>query len=456
MQQTIQVDTRFLGQAIAQEMESIRPEIWDAWVKLREKTCVGAEWTGWVNFPEKHGFAILEQVKKERLAERLPYDCVVVVGIGGSYAGTKAMMDALSHSYSAFLPGRDPKVPIFYAGHQMSELQLMELVDVLEQRDPLVVAISKSGTTTEPAVAFRVIRKNLERKYGQQAAQRIIAITDPAGGALRRFATEQKYQTFSVPNDVGGRFSVLTAVGIVPLALAGYPVADMLHGAQDLYNEISAKTTPDHAVITYAAARLAAYQSGKKIEALAYAQPKLMGLIEWWKQLFGESEGKQHKGLFPVGLAYTTDLHSMGQYMQDGERHLLETFLSFENPTISLGDTIERRLRIPSGSNIDELGYLEQRFVEDINRAAMLGTKLAHFDGGVPCLEIKCNRLDAYTMGALFAFFQVACGIGAAVLGVNPYDQPGVESYKKNLFGLLGKPGFESLGQELKKRLTQT
>lgn len=459
----VTLDTRFFPEPLKVAAESLMPQAVAGLESLKDKTCLGAEFTGWFDWPRTRGQTLAKDIKAHLAKLDVYFDTVLVVGIGGSYLGCRAVVDALSHPFAPLMtkgrgsgPSRRPLV--LYAGHNVSESGLVELLDLLEERQPIVNVISKSGTTTEPAVAFRVVRAHMEKRFGKaEAARRIIATTDKSKGALRRLADDAGYKTFEVPDDIGGRFSVLTAVGLVPLALAGFDITRLLAGADDVFQSLQGDAAAKHPALQYAACRKAAYDAGKRIELLAYAEPKLGNVVEWWKQLFGESEGKGGKGLFPAGIAYTTDLHSLGQYVQDGERNLLETFLTIDDVAsheAGGASAVERRLRVPGAeSNVDELGYLEGRFVGEINRAAMLGTKVAHFDGGVPCLSLSLPRLDEHALGALFAFYETACAVGASLLQVNAFDQPGVEAYKKNLFGLLGKPGFESLGSELRRRL---
>jgi glucose-6-phosphate isomerase len=425
---------------------------------LRDKRCQGSEWTGWFDWPRQRGSDVKRAVKDLAQGLDVYHDLVLVIGIGGSYLGTRAVSDALSHTHAALLDGTAKatrRPPIVYAGHHLSEAGLIETLDLLEEKQPIVNVVSKSGTTTEPALAFRVVRDYLERRYGKaEAARRIIATTDKKKGALRQLAGEAGYKTFEVPDDVGGRFSVLTAVGLVPLALGGFDVEALLGGADAFFGEVRSSTPADHPVLRYAASRHAAFLAGKRIELLAVSEPKLGAVVEWWKQLFGESEGKGGKGLFPAGLTYSTDLHSLGQYVQDGVRNLMETFLVVGEAKSRDHVGVERRLRVPAATgNTDELGYLEQRFVDEVNQAAVVGTALAHADGGVPCQELRLARLDEHHLGTFFAFCETACAVSAGLLGVNAFDQPGVEAYKKNLFGLLGKPGFEQLGAEMRKRL---
>lgn len=455
----IQFDDRFFGDQLLARADRFKGQANEALVKLRNKTCRGAEWTGWFDFPARTGFTLAHQIKRLTADIDVHFDLVVVIGIGGSYLGTRAIAEALGHEYQAYLPKQNTSglVPIVYAGHHLSEAGLLELLDLLEKRQPMVNVISKTGTTTEPSIAFRVIRGYLERRYGaREAARRIIATTDKDHGALRRLAGEKNYRTFEVPSDIGGRFSVLSAVGLVPLALGGFGIERLLEGADEVFAGLRDEqpNALQDAVVRYAACRHAAHEAGKTAEVLNFSEPKLRSFIEWWKQLFGESEGKEGKGLLPVGFASTTDLHSLGQYVQDGVRNLMETFLVFDQGggRDSLG--AERRLRLPHVTeNTDELGYLENRLISDVNTAASQGTKVAHFEGGVPCLELRTGVLNEHTLGALIAFFESTCAVSGALLGVNPFDQPGVEAYKKNLFGLLGKPGFEQLGAELRRRL---
>jgi len=457
----IRLDDRFFGDELASAAQKILPTAESALQDLIARRCKGAEWTGWFDFPQQRGPDLVRNVRKLQNDLEVHYDLVVVVGIGGSYLGTRAVSEALSHEYAALLP-RLPgakRTPIVYAGHHLAESGILELLDLLETRQPLINVISKTGTTTEPSVAFRVLRGYMERRFGKkEASRRIIATTDPAKGALRHLANESGYATFEVPADVGGRFSVLTAVGMVPLALAGLAIEDILDGADAVFKDLRATSTGGGAygqeVTRYAACRMAAWNNGKVTEVLNYSDPKMRSFIEWWKQLYGESEGKEGKGLMPVGFASTTDLHSIGQYLQEGVRNLFETFLVFGRERSVDAFGAERRLRLPhTQNNADELGYLENRFIGDLNQAASQGTKIAHFEGGVPCLEMRVPTLDERHLGALIAFFETSCAVSGSMLGVNPFDQPGVEAYKKNLFGLLGKPGFEQLGADLRRRL---
>ena len=456
----IRFEDQFLGEPLRSAASKRLADAHSLLQDLRNKTCHGAEWTGWYDWPRTKGFTLNQEVAAYINSLDVYYDLVLVIGIGGSYLGCRAVADALTHSHQGQLSGiaagsgLSPYRNIVYAGHNISEEALIEVLDLLGEREPVVNVISKSGTTTEPGVAFRVVRDYLEHRYGKdEASQRIIATTDGEKGALRTLANEKGYKSFVVPGDVGGRYSVLTSVGLVPLALAGYDTSQLLAGADSLFKELEEGETLNHPVLRYAATRHEAFTAGKRIELLAYNQPKLTQFVEWWKQLFGESEGKNHVGLFPGGLAYTTDLHSLGQYVQDGPRNILETFLHCKGGR-SRRSGVERRLRVPAvPSDLDGLKYLEGTLVEDINEAAMKATKVAHYDGGIPCVELYMDEICEQSIGALLAFFQTSCAVSALLLGLNPFDQPGVEAYKRNLFGLLGKPGFESIGDALRKRL---
>ena len=401
---------------------------------LEEETGAGNDFLGWQHLPSVIG--------KEQLDDCLSVvncwvekqiDLVVVIGIGGSYLGAKAAIEALSHSFANHLSSHGPKV--VFAGENLSEDYTAELIDLVQLRNAACVVISKSGTTTEPAVAFRLVKNLLEETYGkEEARERIVAITDKARGALKSLSNQEGYKTFVIEDNIGGRFSVLTPVGLVPIALAGFDIEAMVHGAQEAELVLSERSAANPAV-QYAAMRNLLYDGGRKIELFASFNPKLQYLGAWFKQLFGESEGKDGKGIFPASVIFTTDLHSMGQYIQDGLRILFETVVTVENA--------QRSVTIPSdGQNLDGLNYLAGKHVEHCNRMAQLGTKMAHIDGGVPNLDIRIDKLDEYHLGQLFYFFEKVCGISAYVLGVNPFNQPGVEAYKKNMFKLLEKPGY--------------
>ena len=414
---------------------------------LENENGAGNDFLGWKHLPSQTPDSLVsdcEAIRDEWTAKGV--DLVVVIGIGGSYLGAKCAIEALSHSFARQLASAGNSMEVVFAGHNLSEEYLSELMDLAAERNIAAVVISKSGTTTEPAVAFRQIRNYMEEKYGKaEAAERIVAVTDARKGALKSLATQEGYKTFVIEDNVGGRFSVLTPVGILPIVLAGFDMRMMLKGAAEM-EETSSKRSASNPAIQYAAMRNLLYDQGKKVEILVSYNPKLQYLGEWWKQLFGESEGKDGKGIFPASVNFTTDLHSMGQYIQDGERMLMETVVSVESSNRSM--TI-----VNDPQNLDGLNFLSGRQVEHCNAMAELGTKLAHIDGGVPQLSVTIERINEYNLGALFYFFEKACGISAYILGVNPFNQPGVEAYKKNMFALLGKPGYEAQAEELRKRL---
>ncbi|MBO4263226.1 MAG: glucose-6-phosphate isomerase, partial [Bacteroidales bacterium] len=385
--------------------------------------------------------AACEAVRDEWKAAGM--DLVVVIGIGGSYLGARCAIEALRHAF--IRPEGAPE--IVFAGNNLSEEYLAELTDLLPQRNAACIVISKSGTTTEPAVAFRIVKALLEKQYGrQEAARRIVAVTDASKGALKTLATREGYRTFVVPDNVGGRFSVLSPVGLLPICVAGYDIRALLAGAGSEAEALAVRSVENPAV-QYAAMRGLLYgRLGKKVEILVSYNPKLTFFGEWWKQLFGESEGKDGKGIYPASANFTADLHSLGQFIQEGDRCLFETVLKLEKAgrSVIIGEDAD---------NLDQLNYLAGQHVEHCNAMAALGTQLAHLDGGVPQLEVCCTQLDARTLGALFFFFEFACGISAYLLGVNPFNQPGVEAYKKNMFALLRKPGYERQTEEIRKRL---
>ena len=401
---------------------------------LEDETGAGNDFLGWQHLPSAIGKEQLDDCLGvvDRWIEK-EVDLVVVIGIGGSYLGAKAAIEALSHSFSSLLGLQGPKV--VFAGENLSEDYTAELLDLLQTRNAACVVISKSGTTTEPAVAFRLVKQHLEDTYGkEEACSRIVAITDKVRGALKSLANQEGYKTFVIEDNIGGRFSVLTPVGLVPIALAGFDIEAMVRGAKDAEKALADRSA-DNPAVRYAAMRNLLYAQGKKVELFASFHPKMQYLGEWLKQLFGESEGKDGKGIFPASVIFTTDLHSMGQYIQDGERMLFETVITVENA--------QREVTIPADpQDLDGLNYLAGKRVEHCNRMAQLGTRMAHIDGGVPNIDIRIEQLDEYHLGQLFYFFEKVCGISAYVLGVNPFNQPGVEAYKKNMFKLLEKPGY--------------
>lgn len=406
----------------------------------------GGDFLGWRRLPSRISetqLAGFERIRENWQAKGV--DLVTVIGIGGSYLGARCAVEALSHGFAAQLKDRNGVPDLIFAGNSLSEEYLAELLDVLSEHNVACVVISKSGTTTEPAVAFRIVKQFIEEKY-KDARDRIVAITDASRGALKTLADRQGYRTFTVPDDVGGRFSVLSPVGLLPIALAGIDVRALLSGAREMETALSARSG-DNPAIRYAAVRNLLYAGyGKSVEVLVSYHPKLAYFGEWWKQLFGESEGKDGKGLFPASAQFTTDLHSLGQFIQDGSRILFETVLNVENSNRSV-------IIGKDEHNLDGLDYLAGRHVEYCNEMARLGTRLAHIDGGVPQVVLSIDRLNARTLGALFYFFEFSCGISAYLLGVNPFNQPGVEAYKKNMFALLEKPGYEEAGAALRARL---
>lgn len=414
---------------------------------LEKKTGKGNDFLGWVNLPSSINDAELQDIEKTSALIGKQIDAVVVIGIGGSYLGTRAVSETLSHTFLQLKKERKHPI-ILYAGHNIGEDYLNELVEILDHMKYAIVVISKSGTTTEPAIAFRILKNHLEKKVGRTAAKDlIVAVTDSNRGALRVTATQEGYKTYVIPDDVGGRYSVLTPVGLVPLAIAGFDIRALVKGARDMEKTTSSSTPfEQNPACLYAAARTMLYRSGKKIEILANFENKLHFLAEWWKQLYGESEGKEGKGIFPASVDFSADLHSMGQYIQEGERLLLET-------VISVSET-KTRLIIPKDKeDLDGLNYIAGKQVDAVNKMAELGTMLAHVDGGVPNIRIELPKLNEYYLGQLMYFFEKACGISGYLLGVNPFDQPGVEAYKKNMFALLEKRGYEEETKKIKGRI---
>ena len=445
----LQLDfTKAFGPDAEQCLEAIRPEAEKSLRTLYEGTGAGNDFLGWLHLPSSITDAHLTDI--EQTAERLrACQAVVVIGIGGSYLGARAVIEALTDSFDALRTGADRTHPvILYAGNQIGEDYLSELCDLLRGRDFGIINISKSGTTTEPAIAFRILRSLLEENVGAAAAkERIVAVTDRARGALRTLADREGYKTYVIPDDVGGRYSVLTPVGLLPIAVAGIDIRALVRGAVEMERAVGPDVPFDrNPALRYAAARQTLYRSGKKIEILANFHPKLHYVGEWWKQLYGESEGKDHKGLFPAAVDLTTDLHSMGQWIQQGERTIFETVVSIDAP--------ERTLSVPTDAdNLDGLNYLAGRRVDEINKMAELGTRLAHASGGVPNIRVSIPRLTADHLGGLLYFFEAACGISGYLSGVNPFDQPGVEAYKTNMFALLDKPGFEAESRAIRAQL---
>jgi len=415
---------------------------------LINKRGAGADFLGWLDLPVNYDKEEFERIKKAAKKIQSDSEVLVVIGIGGSYLGAKACIEALSHSFYALLDKTKRPYPhIVFCGNSISEKYLHDLEEALEGKDFSINIISKSGTTTEPAVAFRVLKKALIKKYGkEEARKRIYATTDRAKGALKKLTDEEGYESFVVPDDVGGRFSVLTAVGLLPIAVAGIDIDKLMEGAAAARKSALEKPYKENPALLYAALRNIIHRKGKAVEILANYEPSLHYISEWWKQLYGESEGKDNKGIYPASVDLTTDLHSMGQFIQEGSRILYETVISIEKPLVNM-------LLEEEEKDTDGMNYLAGKSIDFVNKSAMNGTILAHTDGGVPNLSIVLPELNEEYLGELFYFFEFACGVSGYILAVNPFNQPGVESYKKNMFALLGKPGFEKEREELIKRL---
>ena len=424
-------------------VESFEPKVAEAQQALEAGTCPGNDFLGWLHLPSSITPAFLDELQACADSLRANCDAIVVAGIGGSYLGARAVIEALSSCF-----GKAAGAEILFAGNNIGEDYLFELTEYLKNKKFGVINISKSGTTTETALTFRLLKKQCEAQRGKdEAKQVIVAITDAKKGAARVCADKEGYKSFIIPDNVGGRFSVLTPVGLLPIACAGFSIKDLVAGAQDM-EKACAPSVPfaENPAAQYAAVRNGLYQSGKKIEIMVNFQPKLHFFSEWWKQLYGESEGKDGKGIFPASVDFTTDLHSMGQWIQEGERTIFETVISIEEP--------EKKLLFPADEeNLDGLNFLAGKRVDEVNKMAELGTQLAHVDGGVPNMRISVPRLNEYYIGQLIYFFEIACGISGNVLGVNPFNQPGVEAYKKNMFALLDKPGYEAESAAIKARL---
>ncbi len=414
---------------------------------LYNKAGKGNDFLGWVNLPSLTTHEHLTDIETTaKILNEKKIKILVVIGIGGSYLGAKAIIDALSNNFAHLKESNAPHV--IFAGQNISEDYLSELRELLTNTEYAIIVISKSGTTTEPAIAFRLLKQDIEAKYGKnEARSRIIAITDKQRGALRQLADNEGYKTYVIPDDVGGRYSVLTPVGLVAIACAGFDIRSLIKGAADM-EKLSSPDVPfsKNIAAQYSVIRNILYKQGKIIEILANYNPKLHYIAEWWKQLYGESEGKEGKGIFPASVDFTADLHSMGQYIQEGERKLFETIISVEKTNF--------KLTIPTdNANLDGLNFLSGKRLDQVNKMAELGTKIAHIDGGVPNIQLTIPEITEYYLGQLIYFFEIACGISGYLLGVNPFDQPGVEAYKKNMFALLEKPGFEEETKAIKKRL---
>ncbi len=436
-------------QFISQEsIEAIKDAAIEAKDKLLNKSGEGNDFLGWIDLPVNYDKCEFDRIKKAADKINNDSDVFLVIGIGGSYLGARAAIEFLRHSFYNSAPRELRKSPeIYFVGNNMSSCYMSHLIELIGDRDFSINVISKSGTTTEPAIAFRIFKKLIESKYGkEEAAKRIYATTDRERGALKTMADREGYETFVVPDDIGGRYSVLTAVGLLPIAVSGADIDELMRGAQCMRTRCIENDFYDNDAVMYAAARNILYNNGKSIEVLANYEPTLNYVSEWWKQLYGESEGKEHKGLFPASVAYTTDLHSMGQFIQDGTRIMFETVLMANYSECSI--TIDA-----DEEDMDGLNYIAGKTLEYVNMNAMKGSQLAHIDGGVPNLVINIPERNEYSLGQLFYFFEFACGVSGYILGVNPFNQPGVEDYKRNMFTLLGKPGYADKRDELLARL---
>ena len=447
MAKTVSFDFKNVaGMASAEDIAAIKEEVVAAKSTLVNKTGEGNDFLGWIDLPVDYDKEEFARIKKAAEKIQNDSDVLLVIGIGGSYLGARAAIEFLSHSFYNVLDKSVRKTPeIYFCGNSISSTYLKHLMDVVGDRDFSINMISKSGTTTEPAIAFRVFKEKLEAKYGKKgAAERIYATTDKAKGSLKHLSDEEGYETFVVPDDVGGRFSVLTPVGLLPIAIAGFDIKELVQGAIEMRK--ACIDDEKSIALEYAVARTALYRKGYAVELLANFNPKLHYITEWWKQLYGESEGKANKGIFPAGVDFTTDLHSMGQYIQQGVRMLMETVISVGKP--------HYQVQIPSdAANLDKLNFLAGKRVDEVNKMAELGTQIAHVDGGVPNMKVCMPALTAQYIGQLFYFFELACGISGSMLGVNPFDQPGVEAYKNNMFALLDKPGYEEASKAIKAKI---
>ena len=428
-------------------VEAFEPKVKAAQEALENGTCPGNDFLGWLHLPSSITPAFIDELQACANTLRVNCEAIVVAGIGGSYLGARAVIEALGNSF-AWLVNDKNNPTILFAGNNIGEDYLFELTEYLKGKKFGVINISKSGTTTETALTFRLLKKQCESQRGKEEAKKVIvAVTDAKKGAARTCADKEGYKSFIIPDNVGGRFSVLTPVGLLPIACAGFSIKELVAGAQEM-EKVCGKDVPfaENPAAQYAALRNGLYQNGKKIEIMVNFQPKLHYFSEWWKQLYGESEGKDLKGIFPASVDFTTDLHSMGQWIQEGERTIYETVISIEEP--------EKKLLFPSDEeNLDGLNFLAGKRVDEVNKMAELGTQLAHVDGGVPNIRISVPRLSEYYLGQLIYCFEIACGISGNILGVNPFNQPGVEAYKKNMFALLDKPGYEDESKAIKERL---
>ena len=428
------------------KVESFAADVMAAQQALEDGTCAGNDFLGWLHLPSSITPEFIADINATAKTLQENCDAIVVAGIGGSYLGAKAVIAALDDNFTWLKPSKAPR--ILFAGNNISEDYLSELIEYLNGVRFGVINISKSGTTTETAITFRLLKKLCEDKRGKDEARKVIvAVTDAVKGAARTCADKEGYKTFVIPDNVGGRFSVLTPVGLLPIACAGYDIAALVRGAQDMERQCDISVPfAENPCAVYAATRNALYAEGKKIEILVNYQPKLHFVSEWWKQLYGESEGKDGKAIFPASVDFSTDLHSMGQWIQDGERTIFETVISIDKPNSSL--------TVPADDeNLDGLNFMAGKHIDEVNHKAELGTQLAHIDGGVPNVRISIPKLDEYNLGQLIYFFEKGCGVSGLLLKVNPFNQPGVEAYKKNMFALLGKPGYEAESKAIQSRL---
>lgn len=445
---TLKIDISSLSPIIEKtNILSLHDECSKAYKSVIDKSGKGNDFLGWVDIPVNTDNEILTEINAVAGRFKNMAEVVVVVGIGGSYLGAKAVIEALNDSFSIFDKKRENPV-VIYAGQNISSDYMSSLIELLNNKDYGLVVISKSGTTTEPAIAFRILKKHIENKYGKDnARKRIIAVTDREKGALKKVADNECYQQFVIPDDVGGRFSVLTPVGLLPIAVAGFDIMQIIAGARimrdKIFNSCELENNP---AALYACARTACYRNGYDVELLVNYEPSLIFITEWWKQLYGESEGKENKGIFPAGVSFTTDLHSMGQYIQQGRRVLFESVLTVEKSGKNISTPSDKQ-------SPDGLEFLAGKDLHEINRMAELGTLLAHTEGGVPNLKISIPEINEFYLGEMIYFFEFACALSGYMLGVNPFDQPGVEDYKKNMFALLGKPGFEKQTEEIRKKV---
>ncbi|HTG67863.1 MAG TPA: glucose-6-phosphate isomerase [Candidatus Udaeobacter sp.] len=449
MSKTVKFDyTKALTFVGKHEIDYLAEPVRLAHEQLHNGTGIGSDYLGWIDLPTNYDKEEFARIQKAADKIKSDSEVLIVIGIGGSYLGARAAIEMLSHSFYNILPKEQRKTPqVLFAGNNISSTYVTHLLQLVEGRDWSINVISKSGTTTEPAIAFRVFRAALEKQYGkEEARKRIYATTDSEKGALKKLSTEEGYESFIIPDDVGGRYSVLTAVGLLPIAAAGINIESIMQGAADASKEYSNPNLAENEAYQYAAARNALYRKGKATEILVNYEPSLHFVSEWWKQLFGESEGKDFKGIFPAAVDFSTDLHSMGQFIQEGNRNIFET-------VIQVNEVAEHISIEHDEADLDGLNFLTGKTMDFVNKKAFEGTLLAHTDGQVPNLIVNIADMTPYTFGYLVYFFEKACGISGYLLGVNPFDQPGVEAYKKNMFALLGKPGFEKEKAELEARL---